>query len=283
MNEGWKKVFDHMDGIDGKDQFAEFMRLLDHLLDGKITDLDPEDVLNRMLEYDYLRKRYENTPPEYILGEAVFMGRRYIVNNHTLIPTPETFLLVDLARDHIASIALKNYRPIIVDVGTGCGNIAISIALENPDAEVYAIDISPDALEVAKLNVQRYGLDDRVHIIEGDLLSPIREMGLSSKIDMIVCNPPYIPRSSIERMDPQIKDHEPHIALDGGPFGIDILNRLINESSSILKEGGSLAFEFGEGQENLVGRLFKRSDIFSHVEFLSYNGSMRFIKACRDQ
>ena len=203
---------------------------------------------------------------EYILGRATFMGLALSCTADTLIPRQETELLVGVALDLIRERQQAKRDLTVVDIGTGCGNIAVAIALNTEHTRVLASDISADAVEVARANVMAHGLQERVTLLCGDLLAPFQTPEFEGQVDVVVCNPPYIPTSSLAKLDPQIVDHEPTIALDAGSYGLDIFRRLIAEAAPVLRPAGALVFEIGAGQERLVQRLFQRSGAYENVQ-----------------
>jgi release factor glutamine methyltransferase len=132
----------------------------------------------------------------------------------------------------------------VVDVGTGSGCLAVAIAHSRPHLDVYAIDLSAEALAVARRNAARHGVDDRIVFLQGDLLAPLTE-----RADLIVANPPYVPNRDAGHMSPEVVSHEPHVALFGGPGGLEIARRLLTQAPAHLAAGGRLIVEFGFGQE----------------------------------
>jgi len=162
-------------------------------------------------------------------------------------------------------------------MGTGCGNIAISIALNTEDTTIFASDISQDACEIAKRNAEKHGLTERVKVLNGDLFEPFKEKGFKDRVDVIVCNPPYIPTERIDKLSSEIKDHEPRLALDAGPFGLDFFIRLVRDAYSFLEPHGVLLFEFGEGQNKLLERLIKKNDGYKTPIFQNYGSVSRIV------
>lgn len=204
--------------------------------------LDPRQAaeLQRLIE-----RRRAGTPLAYLVGIREFYGRTFVVDERVLVPRPETELLVELA---VAQ--LRGSPPAtVVDVGTGSGVIAISIALEVPRARVLAIDISREALEVARLNCERLGVEDRVQLHQGDLLEPLRESP-----DLIVANLPYVARPELEQLQPEVQ-REPALALDGGPDGLDIYRRLFAQASRRCPDCRVVLVEIGESQGGAASRL----------------------------
>ncbi len=188
-----------------------------------------------------VERRLSGEPAAYITGHREFYGLKFYVNPHTLIPRPESELLVETA------LKLAQNQPIsnIADIGTGCGAIAVSLALELPGARIYATDISAAALEVASINCQRHSLAGRVHLIEGDMLEPLPET-----VDIIVANLPYVRPSELAPTN-----FEPLIALDGGAEGTEIIARLCRQAQSKLADGGSMLLEIGQGQSETITSL----------------------------
>jgi release factor glutamine methyltransferase len=194
-------------------------------------------------------RRAAREPLPYITGEREFWGLPFEVSPAVLIPRPETELIVEAALEQFSSDAPLS----IVDACTGSGVVAIALALERPAARVTGTDISADAVEVARRNAVRLGVGDRVRAIVGDLLDPIGQ-----PVDLIVCNPPYVADNARPALQPEVRDHEPHVALFGGRDGLQILARLVRAAPARLRSGGFLIFEFGLGQdvemENLITR-----------------------------
>ncbi|MQY67051.1 MAG: peptide chain release factor N(5)-glutamine methyltransferase, partial [Dehalococcoidia bacterium] len=220
--------------------------LLRHTLNINRTQLylDLEHELSPQDEKAFgelVERRLGGEPTAYITRHREFYGLDFYVNPHTLIPRPESELLVETA------LRLAQDRPsTIADIGTGCGAIAVSLALELPGAKIYAIDISAAALEVAAINCQRHGVAGRVQLLQGDMLEPIAE-----PVDLIVANLPYVQRAEIAP-----DNFEPLIALDGGAGGTESIARLCHQARSKLADGGSMLLEIGQGQsESITGLL----------------------------
>ncbi len=190
---------------------------------------------------DLVKKRSEGMPVAYLVGHQEFFSLPFTVSPAVLIPRPDTETLVVEALERLKG----KTSPAVVDVGTGSGCVALAIAKRHESARVIAIDISADALEVAKANARTLGLADRVEFRHGDLLAPISG---EKPFDLIVSNPPYIPSAEIAALEPGVRDYEPRLALDGGDEGLDFYVRLIDEAAAILAPGGSLAVEIGSSQ-----------------------------------
>ena len=188
-----------------------------------------------------LARRLDGEPTAYILGCREFYGRDFVVDASVLVPRPETELLVEEAVD----IARTHRLSVIAEVGTGCGAVAITLALELPRARVYAIDISSSALEVARGNSRKHGVAGRVCLLAGDLLDALPE-----PVEMVVANLPYVRESDLPRTGPVSR--EPRLALDGGADGLDKIRRLCRQAKGVLGCGGHLLLEVGKGQAGTV-------------------------------
>ena len=214
---------------------------------------EPERALTGREQIIYAKAvalRTERRPLPYITGEAWFYGRSFKINRAVLIPRPETEMLIDAARELCQRFA----APLLADIGTGSGCLAVTLACELSSAQVWATDLSADALKLARKNVVRYGLEARVTLLHGDLLAPL-PVGL--QFDVIVSNPPYIAETEISHLQPEVRDYEPRLALSGdagasGPDGTALHRRLLVEASAHLKPGGWLLLEVGQGQAEAV-------------------------------
>ncbi len=189
-------------------------------------------------------------PLPYITGEAWFYGRAFKINRAVLIPRPET---EDLARAALEAVR-QVPNPRLADIGTGSGCLAVTLALELPDAHLWATDLSPDALKTARKNVVRYGLTERITLLPGDLLTPLPS---DVRLDAVVSNPPYITQAEVPHLQAEVREYEPTLALSGdgdaaGPDGTALHRRLITESLAVLKPGGWLLLEAGQGQAEIV-------------------------------
>ena len=190
---------------------------------------------------DRLARRLDDEPTAYIIGHREFYGRDFLVDASVLVPRPETELLVEKALE----IVRKHRLSVIAEVGTGCGAVAISLALELPHVRVYATDISASALEVARANSRKHGVSDRVHLLNCDLRGALPE-----PVEMGVANLPYVRESDLPRSGPVSR--EPRLALDGGTDGLDKIRRLCSQAKAVPGSGGYLLLEVGEGQARAV-------------------------------
>ena len=213
--------------------------------------LDPDKQLTAS-EYElfdgFLKRRMQHEPCQYIIGHTEFYGLSFLVNEHVLIPRQDTELLVEEALKTTAEDSA------VLDLCTGSGAVAVAIKHSRPDAAVTALDISKDALETAKKNAEQNGCE--IEFLVSDLFE---ELGAERKFDVIVSNPPYISETEYETLMPEVKDHEPSLALLAGEEGLDIYRRLIAEAPRYLAKGGALLVEIGCSQAEAVSRLFKEN------------------------
>lgn len=198
-----------------------------------------------------IARRVEQEPVAYIIGHREFYGLELLVDRRVLVPRPETELLVEqtLIAAMSMSVACDHEPLCIVDVGTGSGAIAVALAVNLPDARIYATDISTDALAVAAANVARHHVEFQVILLQGDLLTPVPE-----PVHLIVSNPPY---TILSEIDADVYRHQPHIALDGGVAGLDIYQRLLMQAPNCLKPGGAIVLEIGATQGQAVCDLIR--------------------------
>ena len=197
-----------------------------------------------------VERRLGREPLAYIVGRQEFWGLSFQVSPAVLIPRPETELIVETA---LALFPKADERLSIVDVCTGSGCVAVALATELPQAHITATDISPAALSVARLNAAAHGVADRVHFCRADLFEGVDRR----PFDLIACNPPYVADGDRRGLQPEVRDHEPEVALFGGAKGIDVVERVIRNAPARLRPGGVLLVEFGFGQdqdvEDIVG------------------------------
>ena len=200
---------------------------------------------------DLVKRRRSFEPIAYLRGEREFYGLKFRVDKRVLVPRPDTETLVDvaLARSTHASMSMRQ-----LDLCTGSGCVAIAMARQRPTAQVFATDISADALAVARDNALRLGAYN-VAFYEGDLFSAV---GLESgrRFDVVTANPPYIPTADLATLMPDVRDHEPRLALDGGEDGLVLVRRIVQEAPEHLEKGGLLAIEVGAGEAPAAAALF---------------------------
>ncbi|MBB6145798.1 release factor glutamine methyltransferase [Silvibacterium bohemicum] len=219
----------------------------------------PRDVIapEQLAAYEEkIARRAQHEPIQYIIGEQEFFGLALQVSPTVLIPRPETEHLIEAALAR-----LPHDRAIrIADIGTGSGAIAIALAHSLPQATIVALDISPAALAVAQGNAVRHNVAARIDFRESDLLAAAQD----ERFDAIVSNPPYV--ATTEELEPQVRDYEPSTALYAGESGLDIYRRLIPQAKALLKPGGWLMMEIGQGQRDAIADLLQG---WSGVEFIA--------------
>lgn len=214
----------------------------------KFDEIPDEESLKLFREYVKRRRRRE--PVAYILGKKSFHEIEVYINEGVFISRPETEFLVDAAADRLK--ASPAGRAKILDIGCGSGAVILSVLNAVPLVQACAVDMDPKAGENLMENAQRLGLTDRVRFFCGDLFGPVKD---EAPFDMVTMNPPYIPTDEIPHLEPEVRDYEPYRALNGGPDGLDIIRRLLNESPPVIKYGGWLLFEMAEGQLDRVKEL----------------------------
>ena len=244
---------------------AARQRLLAAGLDQRHAHLDPEVLARHILQWDratwitradepaspeflaafdtLIDRRATREPVAYIVGSREFYGRDFLVNPDVLIPRPESELIIDYALQRIPAGQFVR----AIDVGTGSGALGLTLACERPEWHVEVSDISAAAVAVARRNAKALGVADRVTFLVGDFLEPT--MGL---FDVIVSNPPYVARRDQPGMSPDVRDHEPHVALFGGQDGMDLPRRFLAQAAERLTPDGWLAMEFGYGMQDPV-------------------------------
>jgi release factor glutamine methyltransferase len=230
----------------------------------------------------FVQRRVGGEPLAHITGRQRFMDLEMLSSTQALIPRAETEQLVRASIDLLQSAALPN--PTVIDVCTGSGNIAFAIANRVKNATVFGTDLSGEAVAFAQRNGHHLGLHDRVQFRIGDLLAPFETTHSTTvgRADLIVCAPPYICAGKVEQMADEISEHEPKLAFDGGPFGVTILMRLIEDAPRFLHSGGWLAMEVGLGQgPMLVKRLQKNADFDDVRGLADAGGAVRVIMARR--
>jgi release factor glutamine methyltransferase len=230
---------------------------------------------------DLVERRRGGEPVAYLRGYREFMGFRFKVDRRVLIPRPETEMLVEAALRALRDEE-RGERPFIADLCCGSGAVGLSLARVLPEAFVALADVSSEALAVARENAVALGVAGRVVFLAGDLASPLVDAGFAGKIDVLVANPPYIPEEEIDTLPRDVRRFEPRLALDGGPGGLKAIGRIAREAQRLLKPGGSLFMEIGDGQGRSCEALFSGVPGWLDLRVLAdYSGRQRVFAARR--
>lgn len=233
---------------------------------------------------EWVRRHRAGEPIQYIIGRETFYGMSFVVNRHVLIPRPETELLVELV---LKELAVEHRSPLsehaphvrprrLVDLGTGSGVIAITLARALPRWEVWAVDCSLPALAVAQENARRLGVSG-IQWLQGDFCRPLVERGI--RVDVVVSNPPYVARPQLKHLAVGVRDFEPRLALDGGEDGLDAYRRIVGQLPAVLAPGGWVAFEVGIHQAQAVCALLRAAGLTACRTESDLAGIPRFVLA----
>lgn len=241
-----------------------------------------------------IARRAAGEPVQYITGEQAFYGMDFAVTPAVLIPRPETELLVEQVAKRVRALfgtgdgaggSAGGQPRLVADIGTGSGAIAVTLARLLPGWRVAACDLSAEALDVARRNARRAareadGLDGRIRFLQGDLLEPL--IALGERVDVLVSNPPYIPSGELPHLERNVRDHEPHLALDGGPDGLDAYRRIMGQIGRLPEPPRLVAFEVGQGQARPVAGLLAEAGHWTGSEMVrDYAGIERHVLAWR--
>lgn len=231
---------------------------------GRLADAEREGFLAAV------RRRARREPLQYVIGRETFCGLDFVVTPDVFIPRPETEGAVAAVLAAIAGVS----QPVVADVGTGSGCLALALAAARPDAVVYAVDRSSAALGVARANADRLGLAARVQFWEGDLVAPLVQDG--TRFDVIVSNPPYVADGEYQTVQPEVR-FEPESALRGGPDGLRFYRRLVGEVSAVLASRGRVVLELGFGQAEAVRIMAERQGFRVERLDADFNGIPRIM------
>ena len=252
-------------GIDSPRLSAEL--LLSHVLGLKRIELytqHDKTVAGQDLDMlrDMVKRAGQNEPIAYLVGKTEFYSMEINVTPDCMIPRPETELLVQRA---IEFLRTRDGVQFVCDLCTGSGCIAVVIAKNFPNAHIIATDICDAALAVAASNVQNYQLQDKITLLSGDLFDPIIPQLDTGKFDLIVCNPPYVSSAEYEKLDRNVKDYEPRLALFAGDDGLDIYRRIIEKVDTFLKPDAALILEIGYAQGQAIKELLEQIEVFAEI------------------
>ena len=244
---------------------------------------DATDEYRADAYFGLIDRRAAGEPLQYILGSQEFMGLNFAVNPSVLIPRQDTETLVELALKRVGE---KKRSLSILDMCCGSGAIAVSMAHFLPKAKITACDISPEALEVARGNAARNGLNGRIEFRESDLFFMTKRkktVRIKDSFDMILSNPPYIPTQDIDTLQTEVRDHEPIKALDGGSDGLDFYRRIAEDAFGSLKKDGLMFLEIGCDQAEAVTSLLSGAGYYSEIEVHKDLTGMDRVISCRRQ
>ncbi len=214
---------------------------------------------------DVIQRRTRREPLQHIIGNQEFWGLEFKVSPDVLIPRPETEFIIEAA---LAIVQDRNAPVRIIDLCTGSGCIAVSLAKELTAARVIATDASEKALAVARENTRRHGVSEHIRFLLGDLFEPMEELDIRGQIDIIVSNPPYVQAGDLSTLQPEVRDYEPDMALIAGPEGTEMAQRIIQLAPEYLKKNGALIMEMGLGQADALTRMVEATGAYGDRELL---------------
>jgi len=223
---------------------------------------------------EFIKRRSQREPLQHIVGSTSFCGYEIAVSHHALIPRPETEMLAELGWKFLST---RNLQPsTALDFGTGTGCIAIALAAKCPNAKITALDVSAEALALAKQNTLQNKVAEQIEFFHGDGFAALKS---GVEFDLLVSNPPYIASAEIETLDPEVKDFDPRGALDGGADGLDFYRRLAAEAKSFLKPDGKIMLEFGDGQADDLKKIFENEKWIVEAVLDDYSQRARILIA----
>ncbi len=242
------------------------------------------DASGRARLDELVSRRVSGIPLAHLSQRQSFMGIELLAGPDALIPRKETEIVGRAALSKLRGLVATRGPIRVIDVCTGSGNLAVALAVQEPQCDVIGIDLSPEAVNLAERNSALHSVTSRVSFMRGDLFTPLSAEEFFQSFDMIVCNPPYISSSKVDGLPVETGAHEPRLAFDGGNFGVAILSRLIKEAPRFLKTGSWLCFEVGVGQGSYFVRTLGKMTEFGGVEtFADSQGEIRAIAAVTTQ
>lgn len=248
----------------------------------QIRQLPGLDLRGRERLQGLLVRRLSGIPLAHLTERQSFMGVELLAGPEALIPRKETEIVGRAALAKLHELTTSHGKVRVVDVCTGSGNLAVSLAVHEPLCEVWGADLSADAVKLAERNAVLHQLSSRVFFRQGDLLEPIRSDAFFGSVDLMVCNPPYISSGKVDNLPTETGSHEPRLAFDGGNFGVTIISRLLKEASQFLKPDSWLYFEVGLGQGPYFVRSIGKMVEYRTVEtFADVEGNIRAIGALK--
>jgi len=278
----WMTEYYTEKGIDAPRLSAEL--LLSHVLTMERIELYTQfdkTVTKEQLDilHDLVKRAGQHEPISYLTGKTEFYSLQLEVCPDCMIPRPETELLVERA---IEFLRTRTGPQFVCDLCTGCGCIAVAIANNFPDAKIIATDICDAALNIAAKNIKKYKLKDRITLLCGDLFEPLVPHLDVDKFDLIVCNPPYVSAAEYEKLEKNVKDYEPKLALLAGVDGLDICRRIIDKADRFLKSDAALMLEIGYAQGKAIKELLEQAGAFPEIKIeKDFNDNDRVVTALR--
>lgn len=229
---------------------------------------------------ELIHRRACHVPLQYITQQVEFMSLDFIVDKRVLIPRPETEILVETVIKKTGNNPYHDRRITIIDIGTGSGNIAVSLAKNISNIKIYAGDISREALAVANENVQRHDVTNKIHLLHGNVFDAFNIDLKKEQVDFVVSNPPYVSESESKNLEPELIDHEPLLALIGGEDGLCIYKQIIKDATDWIKPGGYLIIEIGETQADSIRKLMQNELNYDEIEIIKdLQGKERIISS----
>ena len=226
---------------------------------------------------ELVRRRGLREPLQHIIGSTSFCGLEIAVSSKVLVPRPETELLAECGWRFLEErTASGTPAATALDFGTGSGCLAIALAVKCPSAEVVAVDVSTEALELAKRNAAVHGVNGRIRFVQGDGFGAVPA---GTRFDLLISNPPYIPSGEISSLQPEVRDFDPRLALDGGKQGLDFYVRLASEGGGFLKADGKIMVEFGDSQGGKIRELFTKQNWIVEGVLEDYTQRLRILIA----
>lgn len=227
-----------------------------------------------------ITRRLRREPVQYITGVQEFWSLEFMVNPHVLIPRHETELLIELTLGRIrANPDFKNRLIKILDLGTGCGALSVTLAKEVEKAQIRSTDVSAKAIELARLNAKKHSVSN-ICFVRGDLFDPVKNK--DSSFDFIISNPPYIACEEYHRLQPEVRDYEPRVALDGRKGGVYYIEKIIKEAPNHIVPGGWILLEMAPGQTEWAIKLMKENNAYKEIRrVMDYGHRYRVVMACK--
>jgi len=240
-----------------------------------ITQKVTPELLTK-LDQLWQKRLHDRLPVQYLAGSVTWRDLDLQVTPAVLIPRPETELIIDIVAEHCQDMIYQ--KGVWIDLGTGSGAIAIALAQHFPHAQIYAVDVSEFALEIAKINAHNNHQQVKFH--HGSWFEPLAKLNLQNKLVGVVSNPPYIPSDEVLNLQPEVAKHEPHSALDGGIDGLDEIRELVKVAPAFLISGGFWIVEMMAGQAKIVRSLLQTNGKYKNIQIhLDYSGIERFVSA----